>query len=230
MYRLVASLLLEAAELLAKLRGPPRRYLRVLRQPRLIRGRWIGVVQYQYLSGPNAHKVLKHIVVRPREFEIELRGNDIFIKSDEGRYKFGEKPEDRSLLRTPRTTILNSIIEESGIEDHDFAAADRAYLEWKKRRLGPKPKAWAGGELDSFRTDGTRFSSLVEAFEHAAKGLKNWAEIDEYVMPLLREVPGFEKARIPEDETLKILLAEQTAKEMSEDEDLPDWVTEDSAT
>lgn len=69
---------------------------------------------------------------------------------------------------------------------------------------GEKPKPWKGGELDAFREhagrkEGAKFTSLIQAFDHAMRGVKTWREVHQKIIPMLREVPGFERVNIPMD-------------------------------
>lgn len=112
--------------------------------------------------------------------------------------------EREDALPRSRDGAYRAIQQASGIDDHDFAQADQAYREWKAgkgKRGRPKPPPWRGGQLDAFEVDlkrGKHFSSLLEAFEHASRGAQTWRDL-EPVLALLRDVPGFEDARFPEE-------------------------------
>jgi hypothetical protein len=111
--------------------------------------------------------------------------------------------EREDALPRSRDEAYRTIQDASGIDDHDFAKADEAYRHWKAER-GKKrrrPPQWEGGELDVFRADmkkGKNFSSLLEAFEHASRGARTWRDL-EPVLVMLRDVPGFENARFPDE-------------------------------
>ena len=123
--------------------------------------------------------------------------------SEDVRYRH----EREDALPRSRDDAYQAIIEASGIKDHDFARADAAYRKWKagkgKRRVKPPPLT--GGQLDAFEGDlkrgrerGRHFTSLLEAFEHATRGARTWRDL-EPALALLRDVPGFRKARFPDD-------------------------------
>jgi len=108
----------------------------------------------------------------------------------------------RSKDRLPksRADILAMIIDASKIGDYDLAKADAAYRRWKAsgRRKADKPPVWKNKGLDAFQGDTPRYCCLLEAFEAATKDMKTWSELVP-VMEQLREVPGFEGARLPND-------------------------------
>jgi len=118
--------------------------------------------------------------------------------SEDVRYRH----EREDALPRSRDDAYQAIIEASGIKDHDFARADAAYRKWKagkgKRRVKPPPLT--GGQLDAFEGDrrGRHFTSLLEAFEHATRGARTWRDL-EPALALLRDVPGFRKARFPDE-------------------------------
>jgi hypothetical protein len=104
--------------------------------------------------------------------------------------------EDR--LPRAKWRVFDAIVDASGIDDTEFANADRAYLRWR-RGQGPKPKRRAGrGELDAFEGDKKgHFTSLREAFDDATKGAQTWRDITP-ALHKLRTVPGFQHARLPD--------------------------------
>lgn len=132
-----------------------------------------------------------------------------------------EKHKKMDRLPRRREDVLNAIKQASGIDDHDLAQADAAYSAWKGRgRKGPKPARppGMGGELDAFSGDlkrGQKFSSLLEAFEHATKGAQTWRDIAP-VMAQLREVPGFEGAHLPEDALLRHTMQDEERRQQDE--------------
>jgi hypothetical protein len=117
--------------------------------------------------------------------------------------------EDR--LPRAKWRVFDAIVDASGIDDTEFADADRAYLRWR-RGQGPKPKRRAGsGQLDSFEGDlrrGRHFTSLREAFDDATKGAQTWRDVMPALLKL-REVPGFEHARFPDE-----VLGRHTAQDL----------------
>lgn len=118
--------------------------------------------------------------------------------SEDVRYRH----EREDALPRSRDDAYQAILDASGIKDHDFARADAAYRKWKagkgKRRVKPPPLT--GGQLDAFEGDrrGRHFTSLLEAFEHATRGARTWRDL-EPALALLRDVPGFRKARFPDE-------------------------------
>lgn len=132
-----------------------------------------------------------------------------------------EKHRKMDRLPRRREDVLNAIKQASGIDDHDLAQADAAYSAWKGRgRKGPKPARppGMGGELDAFSGDlkrGQKFSSLLEAFEHATKGAQTWRDIAP-VIAQLREVPGFEGAHLPEDALLRHTMQDEERRRQDE--------------
>lgn len=138
-------------------------------------------------------------------------------------------------LPSPKGTALQIIKETTGIDDHDSAQADVLWRRYKAKQ-GPKPKPWAGGELDGFKGNGKdNFTSLQEAFEHSTRGIHTWRDLNYHVLPKLRQFPGFENARIPEEIGTKHLLQDEEKKILDESLNspsqtdsnwLPDWVTD----
>jgi hypothetical protein len=119
--------------------------------------------------------------------------------SEDVRYRH----EREDALPRSRDDAYQAIQKASGIDDHNFAAADAAYRKWKagkgKRRVKPPP--WQGGQLDAFEGDlrrGQHFTSLLEAFEHATRGARTWRDL-EPALALLRDVKGFEGAQFPNE-------------------------------
>ena len=209
---LVAALFLEGTELSAA-PAYERKYLKVMFQPRPTGGnkgiRYVGRVAFEWLAGPDKGKVIRHIVTFPEPAFLKIVDGKMFVTTDDGdTYEFGVKTRVAPLFRLPRHEILRQIMDASAIEDHDFSRADQAYLNWKSKgsRKADKPRPWVGGELDALQGDGHKFCCLVEAFEHAARGLRTWKDIDESVIPLLRRTSGFESARIPDDEAFAIMM------------------------
>jgi hypothetical protein len=111
-------------------------------------------------------------------------------------------------LPKSRGALFKELLEAAGVDDHDFARADAAYIRWKQKQ-GPKPPPWKGGELDAFAGDAKatgksgklkakKFSGLFEAFVEASKGAKTYADIEAKILPKLRDTPGFENARLPD--------------------------------
>jgi hypothetical protein len=224
---LIAAFFSEGTELSAA-PAHDRKYLRVLFQPRPTGGnkgiRFIGRVAFEWTSGPDKGKTIRHIVAFPEPVFLEVKNGKLFVTNEDGEsYEFGVKTRIAPLFRMPRHEILRRIMDASGIQDHDFWRADEAYLKWKRHgaRKADKPKPWKGGELDAFRGDGQNFCCLVEAFEHAARGLRTWKDIDEQVIPLLRDTPGFEHARIPDDESFAIMMEQLQDREERPSDSLP---------
>ena len=104
--------------------------------------------------------------------------------------------------RPDAAKFLQAIMHESDAHNSDTAAADRAYLNWKAagKPKGHKPPPYPGGTLDALteRYEAKGASSLVEALEVALKGKKSWADAAD-VIEALKDVPGFEDARMPSD-------------------------------
>ena len=225
---LVAALFIEEGTELSAAPAHERKYLKVLFQPRPTGGnkgiRYVGRVAFEWLSGPDKGKVVRHIVAFPEPAYLEVHGGKLFVTPDDGdAYEFGVKTRIAPLFRMPRHEILRQIMDASNIDDHDFSRADRAYLDWKSKgaKKADKPRPWVGGELDAFRGDGHKFCCLIEAFEHAARGLRTWKDIDERVIPLLRDTPGFENARIPDDEAFAIMMEQVQDREERPSDHLP---------
>lgn len=128
--------------------------------------------------------------------------------------------EDR--LPRSRAATLAAIFDASGIDDHDCARADAAYAAWKRNgKRGKKPKTSFGGILDAMDPDGNAPGSLLEAFEIATKGAKTWADIAP-VLDMLRDVPGLERARLPDDVMLRHALMDAAARCDAREDDTPD--------
>jgi len=94
-------------------------------------------------------------------------------------------------------------IMESIEESADFSRADAAYKRWKGEadRGGPKPPAWEGGELDAVNEYLERkVSSPREAWDRLTVGVKKWSDprVSE-ALELMREIPGYERLRLPDD-------------------------------
>ena len=97
-------------------------------------------------------------------------------------------------LPRDRRTILQSILEENGINDHDSARVNVAFDAWKKNgKRGPKPAANLGGSLDAW---GEGVGSLQEGFDRELRGAKTWADV-ERMLPRLAEALGVERLRLP---------------------------------
>lgn len=96
----------------------------------------------------------------------------------------------------------STLLESSGIEDHDFVEADRAYRAWRQGK-GKKPPPWKGGELDAvnealdLRGD-KRVSSALEGFYKLTAGAKTWREVLQRLDPF-RDVPGLKVLRPSEE-------------------------------
>lgn len=114
-----------------------------------------------------------------------------------------------------RVSVLRAILDASGVEDLDTAAADAEYLRWSGRgRKGARPGAWAGGEIDSLLPDdgGPRPSGVFEAFDRLTRKARTWREVRDNVLPRLREVPGLERAQLP-DEVMQRLIEQDVVRE-----------------
>jgi hypothetical protein len=128
--------------------------------------------------------------------------------------------EDR--LPRSRAATLAAIFDASGIDDHDCARADAAYCAWKRNgKRGKKPKTGFGGILDAMDPDGRAPGSLLEAFEIATKGAKTWRDIGP-VLSMLRDVPGLERARFPDDVMLRHALMDAAMRCDGREDDTPD--------
>lgn len=117
--------------------------------------------------------------------------------------KVQEKYSKKERLPASRLAVYEAIKQASGIDDYDYSRADARYLAWKKdKKSNKKPPPIEDGHLDSFKGYRAKadknFSAPFEAFEAAMRGIKTWRDARP-VVALLRAVPGFEKARLPDD-------------------------------
>ena len=114
----------------------------------------------------------------------------------------------------------------------DFHAKDLAYQRWKDGRA-QKPVPWEGGELDSVnealglkkpsrherlsgRTKDYRVSSTREAWDRLTVGVTKWDDPKiEQAFEILRDVPGLEQIRVPQDALARIT-AKGATKEQEE--------------
>lgn len=119
-------------------------------------------------------------------------------KAPRVRATLAQKHARADALPRDRSKLLREILEASGIDDTDFARADAAFAAFKARK-GPKPGPWTGGEIDALLPDtGPRPSGLLEAFERVTRKLRTWRDIRDNVLPRMHDIPGLERARLPD--------------------------------
>ncbi len=108
--------------------------------------------------------------------------------------------EDR--LPRSRWVAYRTILEGSGIVDHDSAAQDAAFVEWHKdgRKASRKLAPMAGSFLDAFDGGDKRgrrsLSCLFEGFMMVTRGMETWREV-QAVMGIMRDVPGLDGLALP---------------------------------
>lgn len=147
--------------------------------------------------------------------------NDTLQLSKEAEKRLTKLEKEDRLPRS-RADAYYYIQQVSGIGDHDSAPNDVAYRKWKQGgKRGKKPPPMERDSmLDPFSGDKRRgkkgakkpYSSLLEAFEDATKGAKTWRDI----LPAfekLKEVPGFEEARLPDEVYERHALQDEILKE-----------------
>ncbi len=123
-----------------------------------------------------------------------------------------------------------ALMHELGDLPRDFHAKDLAYQRWKDGR-GEKPKPWEGGELDSVnealglkkpsrherlsgRTKDYRVSSTREAWDRLTVGVTKWDDPKvEQAFEILRDVPGLEQIRIPQDALARVTVKGATKEQ-----------------
>jgi hypothetical protein len=96
----------------------------------------------------------------------------------------------------------NKLRDTAGIDGGDTSAADAAYERFL-RGEGPKPPPFEGGHLDRINQllnleGDKRVSGAREAFDRLTKGRRSFDDINTAIREL-KDVPGFEGLRIPDD-------------------------------
>lgn len=97
-----------------------------------------------------------------------------------------------------------------GIEDHDSLAQDVKYEAWLKDKVkNTKPPPFEGGHFDAVNEQldlkgDKRVSCAREAFDKLTTGVRTWAGL-ESALEIMRSVPGFENASLPEAVAEKLL-------------------------
>ena len=110
----------------------------------------------------------------------------------------------RDLKLPRRTEAWSWILQDSGIHDHDYSRADAAFAKFlDDRARNPRPPVWEGGEFDAINTwlgvsGEKRARSALHAFYLLTRGAKSWVDVV-YPLSLLRQVPGLERLRLPDE-------------------------------
>jgi len=102
-----------------------------------------------------------------------------------------------------------------GLDDHDTSKADVFYERWL-RGEGPKPPPFEGPHFDDVNNilglkGAKRVSGAREAFDRIMADARTWEDVEDGLQ-LLRTIPGFEKARLPDAIQEAMLAARQPAE------------------
>lgn len=111
----------------------------------------------------------------------------------------------RSALALPkrRGDAWRAVLGTSGVDGHDYSRADERYAAFLEKRGGDWPPPWKGGELDAVNEwlgleGGRRVSGARQAFDLLTVGAKLWSDVLP-ALDLLRQVPGLESLRLPDE-------------------------------
>lgn len=159
---------------------------------------------------------------------IERLAQEKMIRAPKLVIKLERKPPPDNL--GTKAQSYRALMHELGDLPRDFHAKDLAYQRWRDGR-GEKPAPWEGGELDSVnealgyqkpsrherlsgRTKDYRVSSAREAWDRLTVGITKWSDPKiEQAFEILRDVPGLEQIRIPQDALARVTVKGATKEQ-----------------